>query len=149
MLCVALGGALLVVFTGSAAAATPRAYKQRLNTICRSYTPAIRKLELDATRAQKRGDQHRWGRDVGKLVGISLLESDRILRTPVPAALRAEMATPLRLVRATNAQGKKLLNSAHTTKAVFAALDALDRLSVRANRALDAVGLRDCGSNQQ
>ena len=140
--------ALAALPAGGAAAASPAGYKQRMNAICRSYTPSIHKLERDATLAQKRGDQHRWGRDIGLVIGIALLESDRLLRVPVPVALKSEMTTPLRLLRAANAAAKNVLDAPHTTRAVFSALDRFDRLSTPVNRSLDAVGLRDCGSNQ-
>jgi hypothetical protein len=131
-----------------AAPATHATYKERMNAICRTYTPTLHRVENDATRAEKAGDHKRWGRDVGMAVGISLLEIDRLLRVAVPQALEAEMARPIRLLRTTKVVGHSVLNSAHTTQAVLRALDQFAQISTRLDRSLDEVGLRDCGSNQ-
>ena len=84
------------------------------------------------------------------MLGESYAESVILERTPVPPDMKAQMALPLRLVHQGAVQLRAVLKLALANQidAAVRATAPLGKLSAPTNRALDAVGLRDCGSNQ-
>lgn len=102
------------------------------------------------TAAQKAGNNRKVAEELGVLIGITLGEGTRIEGIPVPPDGRKRMAKPLRLLRSADTHARNLLRAAAAgdQTGMVTELTALDRASAPLNRAFDAVGLRDCGSNQ-
>lgn len=125
-------------------------YRTKVNAVCRSYTPRIKRLEATMTAAQKAGNNRKVAEELGVLIGITLGEGTRIEGIPVPPDGRKRMAKPLRLLRSADTHARNLLRAAAAgdQTGMVTELTALDRASAPLNRAFDAVGLRDCGSNQ-
>jgi hypothetical protein len=148
---------LLVVtaFAGTASA-SPRgggadvAYRATLNRVCRSYTPRMKTAAARLRQARAEGDAHAFAYEFGVLLGASYAEGLILERTPVPTDLKAQMALPLRLVHQGDAQVHVALKLALAGQidAAIRATASLSKLNGPTNHALDAVGLRDCGSNQ-
>jgi hypothetical protein len=125
-------------------------YRTKVNALCRSYTPRIKRIEATMTAAQKAGNNQKVAEELGVLIGTSLAEGTRVEAVPVPADGRKRMAKPLRLLRSADAHARKLLREAAAgdQTGVVTELTALDSAAAPLNHAFDAVGLRDCGSNQ-
>jgi hypothetical protein len=134
----------------TAAATNVAQYRAKVNALCRSYTPKLKKVEADMSAAQRAGNAQRAAYDVGVLIGASLAEGMRIEAMPVPADARAVMVKPLGLLRSVDAHGRRLLQAAVAgdKKAAASELTAIQRVAAPLNQALGAAGLRDCGSNQ-
>lgn len=145
-----VAAALLAGATPAASASTPAAYRAHLNSLCRSYTPRIHALEADAEKAGKAKDGLTFGSDLGELLVLALAQDARIEATPVPAALRTQMAPILRSLRTIDAHARLAIVKAgrRDSQGMFAELDTIGRLSAPLNKLLDRAGLRDCGSNQ-
>lgn len=148
-------GAVGVTFAVLAAAALGAdanfaQYRTKVNAVCRSYTPRIKRVEATMTAAQKAGNNRKVAEQLGVLIGISLAEGTRIEGIAVPADGRKRMAKPLRLLRSADTHARNLLRAAAAgdQTGVVTELTALDNAAAPLNRAFDAVGLRDCGSNQ-
>jgi hypothetical protein len=133
-----------------AATANFSEYRTKVNALCRSYTPRIKRVEATLTAAQKAGNNKKVAYELGVLVGMTLAEGTRIERIPVPADGRKRMARPLRLLRTADTHARNMLAAAAAGNeaGVVTELTALDAASRPLNRAFDAVGLRDCGSRQ-
>lgn len=125
-------------------------YRTKVNALCRSYTPGIKRVEAAMTAAQKAGNNQKVAYELGVLIGISLAEGMRVEAIPVPADGRTRMAKPLRLLRSADAHARKMLTAAAAgdQATTVSELAALQRAADPLNHAFDAVGLRDCGSNQ-
>ena len=125
-------------------------YRTKVNALCRSYTPRIKRAEATMTAAQKAGNNQKVAEQLGVLIGISLAEGTRIESIPVPADGQKRMAKPLRLLKSADTHARKLLRAAAAgdQTGVVTELTALDNAAAPLNHAFDAVGLRDCGSNQ-
>ncbi len=145
----ALAAALALV-SASAAGANAAAYRAQVNAICRSYTPKLRTVAADMAAAQKAGDNKRWGYDVGYGLALALKEGLRVEHTPVPTDAKRQMVAPLRLLHTADVALQHALTAAVAgdTKTFTAEAAQVSKLSMPMNRAFDAVGLRDCGSNQ-
>jgi hypothetical protein len=125
-------------------------YRAQVNALCRSYTPRMKRAEAAMRAAQKAGDAHKTAYEVGVLLGASLAEGIRVEATPVPADARMVMAKPLRLLRLVDSHARTMLQAAVAgDQATFSSeATTLQRVGAPLNHALDAAGLRDCGSNQ-
>jgi hypothetical protein len=139
--------------TISAAVAGPAnatTYRSQVNGICRSYTPRLKRVEAQMRSAIAAGDRHAYAYDVGVLVGISLVEGVRVEKTPVPADSTQRMVRPLRLLHSTDGQLRRVVARALAgdLAGVLAQAAPLAKLQGPLNSSFDAVGLRDCGSNQ-
>jgi hypothetical protein len=148
---VALAVALAVTASGAAAVWNARTYRAHVNGICRGYTPRFKQVEADMVKARRARNEHRYGYDIGFLLGMSLRQGVAIERTPLPADARTQMAKPLHLLHRVDVQLRNVLATVVAGDAgrFQVELINLQRLSAPLNRELDAVGLRDCGSNQQ
>ena len=84
------------------------------------------------------------------LMRLTLEQDARIRRTPVPPALRAQMAPILRLFRIadTHVRRAATYGSNGNVRGVLAELQQVAKITPELNRRLDRAGLRDCGSNQ-
>ena len=144
---VALVGATVV----TAAEMNAVSYKAQVNAICRSNTPRFRQLEADMAAAKRAGDSHRYGYDIGFALSLTLKQGLRVESTPVPVDARAQMASPLRLLHTVDLQLHRVLATVASgdAQAFQAELATLGKISRPLNHSFDAVGLRDCGSNQQ
>ena len=143
--------ALLVVALssiGDARGATT--YQSRVNALCRSYTPRMQAAKMRMEKARAAGDLHTYAYNLGVLLGMSRAEGVKIEATPVPAALAARMARPLRLLHRGDSMLRIALDRAVAGDAAGfqAEATALAKLGPSMNTALDTVGLRDCGSGQ-
>lgn len=143
----------------SLAAATPAAgatrqngasYKRAANAICRSFTPKAHSIDADVKRAEKRHNAQRVGYDFGALIAVQLAEDAQLEQLSVPADIKAQMARPLKLLRAIDAEGRRVFvrSLAGDPKALMAEIAKLVKIAKPLDRSLDRVGLRDCGSNQ-
>jgi hypothetical protein len=150
VLATALLSVAVVATAAVAATANFAQYRTKVNALCRSYTPRIKRVEATMTAAQRAGNNRKVAEELGVLIGISLAEGTRVERVPVPADGQKRMAKPLRLLRSADTHARKLLTAAAAGNqaGVVTELTALDSASAPLNRAFDAVGLRDCGSNQ-
>jgi hypothetical protein len=74
----------------------------------------------------------------------------QVEKTRVPADAAARMARPLRLLHNVDIQLRKIVATAVAgdLAGVLAQVAPLEKLAGPLNRSFDAVGLRDCGSNQ-
>ena len=142
--------AALALASAAAANANAAAYRAQVNAICRSYTPKLRTVAADMAAAEKAGDNKRWGYDVGYALALALKEGLRVERAPVPADAKRQMVAPLRLLHAADVALQHALTAAVAgdTKTFTAEAAQVSKLSMPLNRAFDAAGLRDCGSNQ-
>jgi hypothetical protein len=149
-----LGPTFAVVATSAACATAAPSnltqYRSQVNALCRSYTPQMKRAETAMLAAQKAGDAHRAAFQLGVLLGASLAEGTHIEATPVPADARTIMAKPLRLLRLVDSEGRTMLQAAVAgDRATFSSeATTLQHVAAPLNHALDAAGLRDCGSNQ-
>lgn len=145
-LAVALAAATAALAGGSNAAA----YRAQVNAICRSYTPAFTRLESDLGAAKRAGDMHRYAYDVGAMLALTLKETVRIEKAPVPSDARQRMAAPLALLHTVELQLRRTITAAVNADAqrFEAESKKLGHVAAPLNKTFDAVGLRDCGSNQ-
>src|SRR5215212_2723638 len=133
-----------------AAAATPAGYRAQLNKLCRSYTPKLKRDEADMRAALKVHDAEDFGIALAHMMRLTLAQDAAIERTPVPAALRAQMTPILRLFRASDIHVRRAakFGAAGNVQGVLKELRATAKFTPELNRRLDRAGLRDCGSNQ-
>jgi len=145
---VAVAFVLLALGTSTAAGATT--YQSQVNALCRSYTPRLTAAAAQMKKARTAGDLHTSAYYLGVVLGLSLAEGRKIEATPVPASLEPRMARPLHLLHAADTTLQTLLQRALAGDAAGfqQGTATLQKLGPRLNAALDAVGLRDCGSNQ-
>jgi hypothetical protein len=147
-----MASVIVVVSAATAVAATANfaQYRTKVNALCRTYTPRIKRVEATMTAAQKAGNNQKVAYELGVLIGISLAEGRRIEGIPVPADGRKKMARPLRLLRSADTHARNVLAAAAAgdQATTVTELAALQRAAAPLNRAFDAVGLRDCGSKQ-
>jgi hypothetical protein len=143
-------GLMALLAAGAATAATPAAYRTNVNTICRGYTPAGKKLEAQMKAAQAANDPVAYGVALGRLLVLSLVQDTRIEAVPVPPALKTRMTPILARMKKidTHARGALAAARAGNSKAMVTELLAIGELAKPLNQQLDAAGLRDCGSNQ-
>ena len=141
-----------MTFVGASAAsdASPVAYRSQLNALCRVNTPEFVKLESEIGTASKTGDSARVFRDLGFAVALTLRQDAAIEDAPVPREIRESIAPALRLLRRSDsylraATAKALNNDVTGLLQEIRKAGALDK---PINKALDASGLQDCGSNQ-
>src|SRR5436309_1544793 len=99
-------------FAATAHAMSAPAYRLRLNGICRSYTPKLRKVEADAAAAKQAGDVHQIFFDLGYGVALGLREDQAIEAVAVPAALQTQMAPIIRLFKSVDAHARAFLRDA-------------------------------------
>jgi hypothetical protein len=139
---------LLALGTSTAAGATT--YQSRVNALCRSYTPRLTAAASQMQKARAAGDLHTSAYYLGVVLGLSLAEGRKVEATPVPTALEPRMARPLRLLHTADTTLQTLLQRALAGDAAGfqAGAATLTKLGPGLNTAFDAVGLRDCGSNQ-
>src|SRR3954454_22579687 len=149
----ALAAALALASAAASAAAgsNAAAYRAQVNAICRSYTPKLRSLAADMAAAKKAGDPRRYGYDAGYALALALKEGVQIEHAAVPTDAQRQMAAPLRLLHSADVVLRQTLAAAVAGdgRAFAAGVTQLAKLARPMNRELDAVGLRDCGSNQQ
>jgi hypothetical protein len=139
--------AATAAFAGSSNAA---AYRAQVNAICRSFTPTFSRYENDMAAAKRAGDNHRYAYDVGALLALTLKETVRVEKAPVPSDARQLMAAPLRLLHTVELQLRRTITAAVNADAQGFVIESkkLARVAAPLNKSFDAVGLRDCGSNQ-
>jgi hypothetical protein len=146
-------GLAIALAVGTAAAApalTPAGYRAQLNRVCRSYTPKLKKLETAMAAAQKANNPRAFGVYLGLSLALVLEQDGRIERTPVPTAMRVEMAPILRQLKLADSHARLAVTDAvhGDSKGMIAELTKIAHLAPSLNRGLDHAGLRDCGSNQ-
>jgi hypothetical protein len=147
---VCLGAGALGVSAGLASSAQAAAYRNHVNSICRSYTPTLKKIQADATAAKKAGNHRQISYDLGLSLALTLHEDAAIEHVPVPPELRRLMAPRLRLLRTIDGYLRRFFASAKAGDQTLAIVE-LQHISTLArplNSMLDSAGLRDCGSNQ-
>jgi len=150
VLIVCLGAGALGVATGLASSGQAAAYRNHVNSLCRSYTPTLKKIQADATAAKKAGNHRRISYDLGLSLVLTLREDAAIERVPVPPELRRLMAPRLRLLRTIDGFLHRFFASVKAGDQTLAIVE-LQHISTLArplNSILDSAGLRDCGSNQ-
>jgi hypothetical protein len=147
----ALGVAVLVSPASTAAATSPAKYRSTLNAMCRKNTVRLHTIEAQLASARTAGDAQAYTLALGKYFALGLREDATIETTPVPSALRARMAPVIKLLRQADRYVHGALTAAGQGNATLLETDVLklQALSGRADRNLDAAGLRDCGSNQK
>jgi len=145
-----LAVALVAATAALAGSSDAAAYRAQVNAICRSFTPTFTRLENDMAAARRAGDSRRYAYDVGALLALTLKETVRVQKAPVPPDARERMAAPLRLLHTVELQLRRTITAAVNADAQgFAAeLKRLTRVAAPLNKSFDAAGLRDCGSNQ-
>lgn len=143
-------GLLAVGAQSAAAAQSPSAYRAQLNRLCRSYTPKLKADQQTMQAALKAQHAKVFGAALADLMRLTLEQDARIRRTPVPPALRAQMAPILRLFRIadTHVRRAATYGSKGNVRGVLAELQQVAKITPELNRRLDRAGLRDCGSNQ-
>jgi hypothetical protein len=148
----ALGIALVgaCTFTAAAGATSPSAYRARVNSLCRTYTPTLQKVEADALAAKRANNVDRLFYDLGEAVALALREDHAIEAIQVPASLQTQMAPILRVFKRVDTHATRFLAAARANDltSALAELKPIDSLSAPMNRLLDRAGLPDCGSRQ-
>jgi hypothetical protein len=142
--------ALASAAASNAAGSNVAAYRAQVNAICRSYTPKLRTVTADMAAAKKAGDSQRWGYDAGYALALSLKEGLRVEHAPVPAEVKQQMVVPLRQLHSLDLALRRTITAAvaRDSKAFAVGAAQIAKLAAPLNREFDAVGLRDCGSNQ-
>jgi hypothetical protein len=132
------------------AAQTPAGYRAHLNGICRSYTPKLKANQQTMRAALAAKHEKVFGAALANLMRLTLEQDAKIRRTPVPAALRAQMSPILRLFRTADAHVRNaaLYASRGNVPQVLKELQLVAKVTPALNRRLDRAGLKDCGSNQ-
>jgi hypothetical protein len=145
-----VAAAFVLLALGASTAAGSTTYQSRVNALCRSYTPRLSAAEAQMTKARAAGDLHTSAYYLGVVMGLTLTEGRRVEATPVPASLKPRMARPLRLLHSADTTLQTALQRAVAGDAAGfqAAAVTLGKIGPNLNAAFDAVGLRDCGSNQ-
>ena len=146
----ALFVALALGALGASSAPASTTYQSRVNALCRSYTPRLTAAEAKMKKARAAGDLHTTAYYLGVVMGLTLTEGRKVEATPVPASLEARMARPLRLLHAADTTLQTALQRAVAGDGAGfqASAVTLGKIGPPLNAALDAAGLRDCGSNQ-
>jgi len=150
VLIVCLGAGALGVADGLASPGQAAAYRNHVNSLCRSYTPTLKKIEADALAAKKSRNHRRISYDLGLSLALTLREDAAIERVPVPPELRRLMAPRLRLLRTIDEYLRRFFASVKAGDQTLAIVE-LQHISTLArplNSMFDSAGLRDCGSNQ-
>jgi hypothetical protein len=139
-----------LVVSGPAPAAradTVAAYKHRVNGLCVAATPKL----LEEVRATKQAAATGVGFTAAfdRYIASAVALSNAILRVPVPAGARAEMAPLRRLIPPENALAKRATGAVHAGNlTLFRQLSAqIDAIGKTFDRIADRVGLRSCGSS--
>jgi hypothetical protein len=84
------------------------------------------------------------------LLELTLAETVEIQNVSVPADGRRPMRRPLRLLRGFQVQMRRVIAASRTNpSALQVEVQRLAKVTPPLNRALDAVGLQDCGSRQK
>jgi hypothetical protein len=138
------------VADSAASSGDAAAYRNRVNRICRSYTPKMKKLQTDALAAKRAGDNRRLAFTVGLSFGLALREDKEIESVPVPSELQRLMAPRLRALKTADATIRRFLAAVRVgdQAGAVAALRKIETLARPLNAMFDSAGLRDCGSNQ-
>lgn len=139
--------AATAAFAGSSDAA---AYRAQVNAICRSFTPTFTRVEKDMAAAKRAGNSQRYAYDLGVMLALSLKETLRIEKAPVPSDAQERMAATLSVLHASGLQLRRTIAAAVNADAQAFATESkkLGRVAAPLNKMFDNVGLRDCGSNQ-
>jgi hypothetical protein len=134
----------------SATAATPAAYRARVNAICAPYTPQVKALARQLDAANKAQDGQAYGIALGKLIVLQLAEDRKIEAVPVPASLHVTMTRILTRLKQIDSHLRKSLTDAMAgdNAGLVAELKTVSQLTKPLNGWLDAAGLRECGSKQ-
>jgi len=145
--------AVFALGCGSAAAGSATsasAYQVRLNGICRTFTPTLKKLEADAAAAKRAGNADRISYDLGYGIALGLREDVALEAVSVPAAMQRAMSPILRLFKSVDSHARAFLLDAQANNLSEASVELkrLQTLSAPANRMLDRAGLADCGSGE-
>ena len=150
-LAIVAGAMLVFAAAANAAGSNAVAYRTQVNAICRSYTPRFKSLESDLAAAKKAGDERRYGYDLGLMLALTYKQGLRVEHAPVPTDARKQMAAPLQLLHSVDLQLRSTLAAAVAGDVQGFATEStkLAKLAGPLNSRFDAVGLRDCGSNQQ
>ncbi len=125
-------------------------YRAHLNAVCRGYSPKFKATQAAISAAQAGQNRGVYFASYGKFFALILAENASIESAVAPPAMKSVMAQPVALLKAIDPTLRSGLNAARL-KASTGLVDAVTRAnaaSVAINRALDAAGLRDCGSNQ-
>ena len=140
--------ALLAV--AAASASTPRAYRAKLNGICRGYTPKFKSFESALTKAEANKDGYAYGVALGKLIALGLQQDTQLEAVPVPARFSVRMRPILTRLRTIDVHLKRaVLDAAHgDPQGMLAEITSVNTVGKPLNHLLDTAGLRDCGSNQ-
>jgi hypothetical protein len=135
---------------GSAGSTSFSQYRQQVNGICRSYTPRLKRIDGDIARAVRARNAARVASDFTRLLELTLAETVEIQNVSVPADGRRPMRRPLRLLRGFQVQMRRVIAASRTNPAALQVeVQRLAKVTPPLNRALDAVGLQDCGSRQK
>ena len=142
--------AALVLVSAAYATPTPTSYRSHVNAICRGYTARFKPIEAAESRAQAAGDAQALSNALARLLIGDLAQHRDIERTPVPVAMRAQMAPIVRLFKRVDAHFQLAFTHAHNgdSKGWDAEILSGVKAGGGINRMLDHAGLRDCGSNQ-
>lgn len=119
-----------------------------MNRICRGYTPGLEKLATQMDRAEAAGKQAAWKAAVVKFLDLSLQQNLRIEAVRVPGPLAPKMKPLLRRMTQLDGHTRLALRDAKSgnTKAMISELLTIGGLRTPLNRALTAVGLKDCAA---
>jgi hypothetical protein len=149
----ALGVAASLVVAGAAAAPqSPAAFRATLNAYCGSLTPKFATIQKRMSASQKAGNLIGYFSEFGADLGLDLDELNAIAQAAAPAALHRELVPLDALIPKDNAALLHIItllaDGTMTQQTFDAALSAVQALIAPTNRALDAAGLRACGSGQ-
>jgi hypothetical protein len=118
--------------------------------MCRRTTVQLHAIEAQLGRARTAGDAFAYGVALGKYFKLGLHQDAVIETTPAPAALRTATAPAVRLLRQADRHVHAAFTAASQGNGTLLQSEVLklQALAPGIDQALDAAGLRDCGSNQ-
>ncbi len=139
------------ITTSCALAASPPQFRAHLNALCRGYSPDFKSEETRITDAARAKHVQIYYSDVGRFFSLLLGEDRDIENATVPVALRGLMARVSHLLRTADVSLREGIaaTAGHEGAGIDSTLAKISSLGKPVNAALDAAGLRDCGSNQQ
>jgi hypothetical protein len=146
--------ALLALLTATAATAArpaPALYRARLNDICRGHTPQFHLAQTAMAHATKANKPKTFETALRRYLLIGLRQNHQLESIKVPGKLWPQMAPIFKRMKKVDPHLHAAIahSRAGDVKGTRFQLKVVAKLSQPLPGQLDAVGLLDCGSNQQ
>jgi hypothetical protein len=140
----------LALAATTAAATSPSQFRVRLNAVCSNTTNRLNAAEAAIKKASVGGNQSAYYAAYAGWFAALHAEDLAIDRSAPTASLKAVMAKPISLIRGIDPTVVAGLAAArrHDSSGIASSLNRMSAATSTLNAALDAAGLRACGSGQ-